>query len=391
MAGGIYSDQRCPLCGGPFRDDNRRGLSCPQHPQQFASQLKVKFCGITRRFREYDRAQAFLGGLRHEKGPDAARPFDPRDYQVKEKPLSFQILSAKWLQIKQADVKPSSLVKLRHYMARAAAYWGDTNIKAIGYAEIEDFLLAQTHLAAKTKSNIRSALNDFWTWLVKRRVINPADRPELPACPFELGWRQIVDKDTQAAILAELARRAPERVWLGIKWLCDYPALRPGELLSLKEGDILRDQGLLIFPQPKEKKPKLVPLLEEDAELLRRLPPALPAIPFFRHLTGGKGFAAGRPFGEKYFYKWWKKACAALGIEGVDLYGGTRHSSTTAARAVLTYEEIKTLTGHSTNAAFERYFHRDLTYVRQVQAKLQQGQKGQVLPLPGSKSGQGQK
>ena len=386
MAGGIYSDERCPICGGPFRDDNRRGLSCPAHPKQFATHFKVKITGITRRFRDYARAQAFLGGLRHEKGPDAARPFDPRDYQIKEKPLAFQGLAAKWLLLKTQTVKPGHLKGLRRYLAAAAAHWGDANIKTLGYAEIEDFLLAQP-VAPKTRANLRSALNDFWTWLVKRQVITPADRPELPVVSFELGWRRIVDKNTQAAILAELARLAPERVWLGVKWLCDYPAIRPGELLGLREGDILREPGVLIFPQPKEKKPKLVPLFQDDAERLRALPPALPATPFFRHLNGGKGFRAGTPFGEKYLYKWWKKACARLDIEGVDLYGGTRHSSAAAARAVLTYEEIKTLTGHSTNAAFERYFQRDLAYVRQLQDKL----KGQVLPLPGSKTGQGQK
>jgi hypothetical protein len=38
----------------------------------------------------------------------------------------------------------------------------------------------------------------------------------------------------------------------------------------------------------------------------------------------------GQPFGEKYLYKWWKRTCANLGIEDVDLYSGTRHSSATA-------------------------------------------------------------
>jgi hypothetical protein len=30
-------------------------------------------------------------------------------------------------------------------------------------------------------------------------------------------------------------------------------------------------------------------------------------------------------FVRKVLYKYWKKACANPGIEGVDLYGGTRH------------------------------------------------------------------
>lgn len=387
MAGGIYSDQCCPLCGARFKDDGRKGLFCPKHPSQRATAFKVKFCGITRRFTDYQTAQAFLGGLRAQKGGLSSHPFDHRDYQIKEKPLSFQVLSEKWLEIKRQTVKPKSYGNLKNYMARANACWGDANVKTIGYAEIEDFLLTQSDVSAKTKSNIRSALSDFWTWLQKRKVITHAERPEFPECPFELGWRKIVDKETQATILNEVAKIAPERVWIGIKWLCDYPAIRPGELLKLKEEEILRDQGVLIFPRPKEKRPKPVPLFEDDLELLREIPPAFPAtLPFFRHLHGGKGFAAGSPFGEKYLYKWWKRACGNLGIEGVDLYGGTRHSSAAAARSALTYEEIKTLTGHSTNAAFERYFHRDVEYVRQVQAKL----KGKVLPFSGSKQGQGQ-
>ena len=386
MAGGIYTDQRCPICEGSFKDDGRRGLSCPEHPKQRATQFKVKCSGITRRFNDYQTAQAFLGGLRAQKGGLSAHPFDARDYQIKEKPLAFQVLSDKWLEIKRQTVKPKSWANLRNYMARAKACWGEANIKIIGYGEIEDFLLEQS-VSAKTRSNIRSALSDFWSWLVKRRVVSLAERPELPDCPFELGWRKIVGKEIQNEILSEVARISPERVWLGIKWLCDYPAIRPGELLRLKEGEILRDQGVLIFSKPKEKRPKLVPLFDDDIAMLRQFPPAIPTVPFFRHMKSGKGYSAGTPFGEKYLYKWWKRACANLEIEGVDLYGGTRHSSTAAARSVLTYEETKTLTGHSTNAAFERYFHRDLDYVRQVQAKL----KGIIIPLTGSKQGQGQK
>lgn len=378
MAGGIYSDERCPICGGAFRDDNRRGLTCPQHPKQRATRFKVKFGGITRRFRDYDSALDCLSGIRWQKGPNSKYPFDPRDYQIKEKPLSFQVLAAKWLEIKKQEVKPKSWRNLQNYLRRASAAWGDANIKTIGYGEIEDFLLDQTDISAKTKSNLRSALHDFWNWLIDRDVITLTERPKFPKCSFELGWRTIIDKETQTAVLVELERTAPERVYLGIKWLCDYPAIRPGELLRLREGDILREQGVLVFPSPKEKKPKLVPLFDEDAAWLRDLPPALPATPFFRHMKGGPGFRAETVFGERTLYKWWKKACGVLGIEGVDLYGGTRHSSTVAARKVLTFEEAKTLTGHATNQAFERYFQRDLEYVRHVQAKL----KGKILVFP---------
>jgi hypothetical protein len=34
MRGRIYSDQKCPICGGQLiHDDRRRGLFCENHPQ----------------------------------------------------------------------------------------------------------------------------------------------------------------------------------------------------------------------------------------------------------------------------------------------------------------------------------------------------------------------
>jgi hypothetical protein len=108
-------------------------------------------------------------------------------------------------------------------------------------------------------------------------------------------------------------------------------------------------EGFLLIPHPKEKKPKFVPLLKEDIELVRKLPRGFPEMPFFRHLRGVSGCRAGRAFGDKYLYKWWKKACENLGIEGVELYGGTRHNSAIALRKLRTPEEIKRATMHSTN------------------------------------------
>jgi hypothetical protein len=139
-------------------------------------------------------------------------------------------------------------------------------------------------------------------------------------------------------------------------FLSTYFNLRLGELLNIKEGDIDLRQGEILIPHPKEKRPKKVFLLAEDVELLRSLPRGLPDLYFFRHGKGVSGVKAGEQFGEKYLYKWWKKACKHLGIEGVDLYGGTRHSTVRELRKLRTPEEIRMGSMHSTNKAFERYF-----------------------------------
>ena len=311
MRGGIYAhpDQKCPICGGTFKD-NGKALICPQHPEQRATKFRVVFKNIHRRFDTYEMASSFLGGLRFENSGFTDKKFDERDYQVKKKPLSFSNLADKWLEVKKQEVSASHWRNLRNYIGRAQKAWGDSNVKEIQYGDIEDFLLEQAELSPKTRNNIKSALHSFWTWLRKRRVITAAEMPDFPEVPFELGYRKLVDKATQQRILDEVRRISWDvnpKIWLGIKWLCTYVNVRPGELVKVREGDILLDQGLILIPHPKEKKPKPVVLLDEDVEAIREYIRALPHVPFFRHTGGVKGTRPGQAFGDKYFWKWWKK------------------------------------------------------------------------------------
>ncbi len=113
--------------------------------------------------------------------------------------------------------------------------------------------------------------------------------PEFPEISYELKFRKVIDKETQEKILAEIHRISFDenpRVWLGIKWLSTYIAIRPGELIKLKEGSIDLENGYLVLTDTKEKKPKLVPLIEDDITLLRTFPKAMPHLYFFRHIKG---------------------------------------------------------------------------------------------------------
>lgn len=365
MLGGIYSNERCPLCGGRLVDNGRTGLPCEDHPQCHATKIFVRFQGVFRRFQSYPEAQRFLTGLRYKFDEGS---FDPRDYRA-DNPLGFENLANQWLAIKKEQVKGSSYTKIRSHMWKACQRWGNANVKEIGYAEIEDLLCSLQGLSDKSKANIKSSLHGFWTWLLKRRVITPDQMPEFPAVSFELAWRKTISKETQQAILEkvyDLSYDLNPKIWLGIKWLATYISIRPGELLSIREGDFELDLGVVLIPHPKEKRAKTVPLLDEDVELIRNMPRGFPAQPFFRHIGGIKGLREGQPFGPKYLYVWWKRACDALGVEEVDLYGGTRHSTARALRELHSPEEIRRATMHSTNKAFERYFRIELEDVRKV-------------------------
>ena len=217
------------------------------------------------------------------------------------------------------------------------------------------------------------------------RVITLVQFPEFPVVKFNLGYRKIVDKETQTAIIDEVKRISfsfNPKIWLGIKWLATYIAIRPGELLQVQEQDVNTNLGCFIIRHSKEGREKFVPMLDQDKEIINKLPIGFPALPFFRHESHVKGCKPGIAFGEKYLYKWWKKACINLGIEGVDLYGGTRHSSVTALKELLTPEQIKIGTMHSTNKAFERYFQKNHKDAIEVYSLTSTGHERDTESLP---------
>jgi len=145
--------------------------------------------------------------------------------------------------------------------------------------------------------------------------------------------------------------------------------VRPKELINIRESHIDLQQGRILIPHPKEGKPKYMYLIEEDINLLQSMPRGLPDLYFFRHLKGNGAARPGQRFGHDYLWKWWKKACSNLGIEGVDLYGGTRHSTVIYLRELgHSPEAVKRASMHSTNKAFERYLQVNASEVRSIYA-----------------------
>ena len=149
MLGGIYSEQRCPVCGARFRDNFKTALICRKHPDQQASRFRVYFKGVTQRFSSYLEASRHLTGLRFE--TDNGK-FDPREYR-KSKPLGFENLANQWLKIKEKEVAKSSYRKIVNHLYKVSKFWGSTSIKEIGFKEIQLFMLSLEGLSDKTKHN----------------------------------------------------------------------------------------------------------------------------------------------------------------------------------------------------------------------------------------------
>jgi integrase len=367
MLGGIYSDQRCSICGNKLRDNSKSVVSCPIHPQIIATKLRVKFRGVSRRFENYSEATRFLTGLRFKIDEGV---FDAREYR-QHNPLGFETLALKWLQIRKSEVGPEGISEntyraLREGIEKGIAAFGNQSIKHFRLIDFQIFL-AGLNVRAKSKYNYIQTLRQFFKWLLANRELESL--PEFPVVAFELARRRTIDKETQLKVLDEIRAISNFKTWLGIKWLTTYINLRPEECRNIREGEIDLKQGEILIPHPKEKRAKIVYLIDEDIELIKSLPKAIdPKLPFFRH-------SSGRQFGEKYFYKWWKRACKNLKIEGVDLYVGTRHSSARALRKYYSPEQIRAASMHSTDKSFERYFWQEGDDLRKIYSNTQAGQK----------------
>jgi len=368
MKGGIYSDEKCPLCGGRFKDDGRRGLFCPNHPEQRASRrFRIYFRGVTRRFRSYEAAQKCLTGLRFKEDEGT---FDPREYRA-DNPLGFENLANEWLRLREAEIRPDGISPntyraLEDHIWKAIRVFGPVSVKRLRLKDFQ-FFLTQYNVSNKSKFNYIQTLKQFFKWLYDNDEISVM--PKFPKVQFELRRRKTVTKADQFGILDTLKGWAPYKTWLGIKWMTTYFNVRPEEWRNIREGDINLKAREILIRHPKENRSKIVYLIDEDVEILGALPPCIdPDAYFFRHKNG-------RQFGEKHFYKWWKRACAKLGIQGVDLYGGTTHSTTRALRKYRTPEEIRYGSMRSTTKAFDRYYWEEGDDLRAIYSDARGGKK----------------
>ncbi len=383
MAGGIYTEERCPICQAEGKDgkmeDNKldpdRGgaVWCPIHKKQAkASKFILRFGRkIFMRFQSYKEAYHTLNGLRFKVTEGS---YDERDYK-KSNPLGFDNLAQKYIDLKEKTVKPGSFRHIKRDITTAAGYFKSTNIKEIQYGEIQDFLLSVSGISSKTRDNIKTNLHAFFTWLVKRRVLRKEQMPEFPdrsEFPVKMAYRKTVPQDVQDAILAEMKRLCWDknpRIYIAAKWAATYIKARCGEIQHILEENIDREQWVVYMPDHKTDRVtthiKCFPLIPEDIELVKSLPQGFPKMAFFRRDRGGGGKFAGTPFGKHLVYDYWKKACKNVGVEGVDLYGGTRHSTArNLRRKGKSKDQVQEMTGHDTTAAFLRYFEDDMEFMR---------------------------
>ena len=354
MEGGIYSNQKCPICAHRLKDFENDGVYCPKHSEIRATKMQLRFGTITRRFQDYKTACRMLTGLRFKTDE---RSFDPKDYQTSQ-PLGFENLVEGFLHSKR-HIK--SVKKYEQRLRFGVTAWGNRNIKEIGTGAIEDLIneLRDQNKSDKYIKDIRNTMEMLWKWLFQREEIQRL--PKFPLVKGIMNFRPVITKKDQVRIfnqIREMTWKMNPRIYMAVSLLATYPSVRLGELVQAKEKDFDSKIKRLYFNSTKEGKRKHLTLLQEDVEMLLSLPKSFPGMYIFRHLKGLGSAKPGEGFGKGYLYGIWKKACAKLGIEGISIYPETKHSTIVHMRNKQGFSKshCKEATGHQTNKALERYY-----------------------------------
>jgi integrase len=363
MKGGVYTKERCPVCGGNFKRFEN-DLLCPDHqtrPRKFYIQLYSREFGKYINlfsdargiaFSSYEQAHRILTKIRAEIDAGA---FDPSRYvPQKLKPLQFKNWSAKWLQNREIEagkkvISPSYLKELRRFVLLFQNYFEETDIRDIGTKQVSDFYLSLKG-SPKYVINILSCfhkmLSDALDW---------GDIGKMPKFPkieaSEPDFRTI-DLDQQDAVIQKITDPM-DRVYI---LFTAREMVRPSETRALfwDDLDLKHDRVIIrrhfslndLRETTKTKRIKILPLDNEVKDSLSRLP---------RHITSPFVFQKnGRPYSESYARKLWNRMTSEMGIE-ISFYQGTRHSSATEAVNRAGMDRVQEFLGHTRPTMTRRY------------------------------------
>lgn len=290
-------------------------------------------------------------------------------YYLPRPRVTVEVKLANWLErmrdlVDAGERSPTYVRELERYAARDGHFGpllGFT-IHELRPARLEEWgrELAKKGLSSKTRRNIVGALAAFLHWLYDLEEIERV--PKLPSVSVQKYSPRIIAPATQDAILAEIPI---ERRGAFIA-LVEH-ALRPGEVRAFNVGDYSWKERMLTVSTamkglssdaPRrgtktgdvfrfEACENLSAWLEQHIEKTDRLDGERPL--FINPATGGRwSYWALR--------EQWQRAGQAVGLSGVRLYEGTKHSTLTALRnAGVPLDVVQRAARHKDRRTTERY------------------------------------
>lgn len=299
--------------------------------------------------------------------------FDPDFYRPSRKSeLSFSVYAERWLEFRHTMVQRGRLGKSHNrnsgYVVRKLfmPFFGDMDIRSIRGKHIRDFQLSLTCGPKTTYDRLALLMKlfrDAQADEVIKDIPNVPDKLTMADIP-DPDW-QWIDEETQDKIFAEL----DEEALFFIKFQA-FHGTRTGETRALQHQDIDLVNGAVTICRAlsdwevkttKTKRIRVIPLDQTWKDLYRQRPKAFDK-------TAWVFQRDGKPYEQKVMPRRWAAACKRLGLEGVGLYEGTRHSlASQAANRGVSLFTIGKLLGHTDAKTTQRYAHVNVETLRAVQ------------------------
>lgn len=293
-------------------------------------------------------------------------------------------LLKRWIEIfrkrvEQGNRQPNTLLEYERWSGPAGGkashfeYWYGKTIFDVDRAKLEEwsFWLTERGLSQKSAKNVMGAFHAFLRW-VADDVRTDYKLPKFP-------WPQ-PDEHVPNTISWELQTKIIEAIpeeKQGIFWAMAECLVRPGEARVLRVRD-WQGWDLVVARAAKTKRlgglvrglkarnAKKVPIqawslgdwLHRHVSNERRLKD--PDGPLFVNPDGEGGW-----FVDTTMRRIWKKACAQVGVSGVNMYEGTKHSSATHLKAQGADDRLLAkLMGHRDLKSVEKYARLDAEAIR---------------------------
>jgi integrase len=258
------------------------------------------------------------------------------------------------------------------YCEKWREYFGDILVEDIKPSMVEKYRqerLQQTSYRGKHASNQKvtpasvnkevSTLKRIFNLAIREGLANKNPCWKVEKLPENNERKRILSKEELDRLLPELPQHAKDIVMTGY-----YTGMRAGEIFDLTWNKVDLKEGFIeLEPEDtKTKKPRRIYYNEVVHEILTRLNKV-------RHLNHNNVFTyKGKPI--KSIKTCLKNACQEVGIEDFHFHDLRHTFNTMMRKAGVPRSVIMHLTGHKTNAMFDRYNTIDEEDAREALRKL---------------------
>lgn len=381
MIGRIKSKERCPICGGIFKD-NLKDLICLEHktrPGTYYTDWYYKGRFKVYGFKSYGECVKYLVEVTNK---IERKQFDPRDYQTKtNKYFRFDYFIENWIKsqekrVDKQNLSPGYVTHIKGYANMFKEYFGNEDIREVFRTHrIKEFheslpdgltLVTQKHIMNCLHKIMNDALNNE---LITRKPVFPAITVPEP----DTNW---IEPERQEAILTNIpACHQP------VFYFMTRYGVRPGEARALKWHDIDFEKKEIVIRRAfsknvlreftKTKRQRRLPLFDDIEEMLSIIPRVLRCDFVFT--------VKGHNYGENRMGKLWRAARKDIS-DSITLYQGTRHSiASQLANNGATLNVISELLGHSDIRMTRRYSHIGIATLRNAMQQAKGPQKGHTF------------